>query len=220
MNRQMLVFIKPDGFVRKAAGARAMKELLSTGIRIRHFSKVSPPREFFAEKHYVEHKGKFFYEWMLDMVTSSPILAMIVEGGEDVTSVVRNALGSTIIEKADPSSIRGKYGMFDGINVVHASDSPESAEREVGLWKDILDSKEKEDYESLAREYIDTYSNFQMVDRKLYEEVKTAFQNGKIDIKTVGTELLDLLRKETDVDGETLKKFVDAVIGDLTLKRT
>ena len=220
MNKEMLVFVKPDGFVRKAAGARAINELLSIGIKLKHFSEVSPPREFFAEKHYAEHKGKFFYEWMLDMVTSSHILAMIVEGEEDVTSKVRSALGDKIVEKADPSSIRGKYGMFDGINVIHASDSLESAEREVSLWKEILNRDEGKDYESVARKYIETYSDFQMVDRKLYEGIKTSFQNGEIDVNAAGAKLADLLGKETNAEEQTLKRFVDAVIGDLTLKRT
>ena len=86
-----------------------------------------------AEKHYAEHEGKPFYAGLVNYITSSPVVAAVLEGPAAIAAV-RETNGATDPVKATPGSIRGDFGLDKGRNLVHASDSPESAEREIGLW--------------------------------------------------------------------------------------
>jgi len=86
-----------------------------------------------AEQHYAEHAGKPFYDGLLNFVTSSPVLVLAIRGVNAI-AVCRNLIGATNGQKAAPGTIRGDYGMSGGNNLVHGSDSPESAERELKLW--------------------------------------------------------------------------------------
>ncbi|MDE2570914.1 MAG: nucleoside-diphosphate kinase [bacterium] len=86
-----------------------------------------------ARRHYAEHEGKPFFNGLVEYITGSPIVAMVVEG-EDAIEGCRSTIGATNPIKAAPGSIRGDYGQTIGRNLVHGSDSPESGEREVQLW--------------------------------------------------------------------------------------
>ncbi len=86
-----------------------------------------------AERHYGEHKGKPFYEPLVRFITSAPIVAMVVEGPQAI-SVMRAMMGKTDAKQADPGTIRGDYGLSNRHNLMHGSDSPESAEREIALF--------------------------------------------------------------------------------------
>ncbi|MEZ6192158.1 MAG: nucleoside-diphosphate kinase [Phycisphaerales bacterium] len=91
------------------------------------------PKEL-AEKHYAEHKGKPFYDGLIQFVTSSPVMVLAIRGLEAVT-VCRTLIGTRPMSAtANPGTIRGDFGMSGGYNLVHGSDSPESAERELALW--------------------------------------------------------------------------------------
>ena len=90
------------------------------------------PQEL-AEKHYGEHEGKPFYNNLISFITSAPVFAMVVEG-EDAVAVSRHIIGSTNPSEAAPGSIRGDLGLTVGRNIIHGSDSVESAEREINLW--------------------------------------------------------------------------------------
>jgi nucleoside-diphosphate kinase len=93
---------------------------------------VQPGREV-AEKHYAVHKGKPFYESLLKFITGGPVVALVAEGREAI-AVVRNLMGPTDGTKAAPSTIRGDYALSIQNNLIHGSDSPESAATEIPIW--------------------------------------------------------------------------------------
>jgi len=128
---QTFVMVKPDGTNRRLIGnvisRLEMKGLKLVGIKIMWVSRD------LAEKHYAEHKGKGFYDSLIDYITSSPVVAMVWEG-KSAVKVVRNLVGKTDPVEASPGTIRGDYGLDVGKNIVHASDSLESAEREISLY--------------------------------------------------------------------------------------
>ena len=87
-----------------------------------------------AEKHYEEHKDKPFFGELVDFITSAPLVAGIVEGESAIAAWRQLAGGTHPVEKATPGTIRGDFALTVGENVVHGSDSPESAEREIAIW--------------------------------------------------------------------------------------
>ncbi len=126
-----LVLLKPDCVERKLVGriiARFEDKLLAiTALKLMH---VTPE---LAKRHYAEHVKKDWYPELEAFITRGPIAAMIVEGPE-VVRVVREMVGATNGLKATPGTIRGDYSSNQQMNLVHASDSPESAEREIALF--------------------------------------------------------------------------------------
>lgn len=136
-----LILIKPDGLVKSLTG-NILTALSETKLKIVGAKVVKVSREL-AEKHYAEHKGKPFYEGLVDFIMGKKgytdrVLALVYSG-KDACKKVREIAGATNPEEADPTTIRGKYGRINsktGVfeNVMHASDSPESGEREVKLW--------------------------------------------------------------------------------------
>ncbi|AIF69350.1 nucleoside diphosphate kinase [Palaeococcus pacificus DY20341] len=129
-----LVIIKPDAVVRGLIG-EIISRLEKKGLRIVGMKMIHIDREL-AEKHYAEHKGKPFFEPLIDYVTKAPSVVMVVEGRYAI-SVVRKMAGATDPKDAEPGTIRGDYGLDVGdaiYNVIHASDSEESAKREIELY--------------------------------------------------------------------------------------
>ncbi len=126
-----LIILKPDAVQRGLMGA-IIERFERKGLRIvgAKLIKVSPE---LAGKHYAEHKGKPFYDGLLKFVTSSPVLVLAIRGLEAV-AVCRKLIGATNGRNADPGTIRGDFGLSGGFNLVHGSDSPASAERELALW--------------------------------------------------------------------------------------
>ena len=126
-----LIILKPDAVQRGLAG-QVLARFERKGLSIAGAKLMLVPREL-AEKHYAEHKGKPFYDGLIKIVTSSPVMVLAIRGLEAV-AVCRTLIGATNGRKADPGTIRGDFGMSGGYNLVHGSDSPESAERELALW--------------------------------------------------------------------------------------
>ena len=128
---ETLVLIKPDGVKRQLCG-----EILSRyerkGLEIKAMKLLQTPQEL-AEEHYAEHKDKPFFGELVDFITSGPVLALIL-GGQNAVASVRAINGATNPLDATPGSIRGDYALTLDSNVVHASDSAESAAREMKLW--------------------------------------------------------------------------------------
>jgi len=126
-----LFLVKPDAMQRGLSG-EIIKRLESRGLKIvgLKLMQVTPA---IAEKHYGEHKGKPFYKGLVDFITSSPIIAAVLEGTNAV-EVVRATNGLTNPLKADPGTIRADFGLETGRNLVHASDSPASAAREIKIF--------------------------------------------------------------------------------------
>jgi nucleoside-diphosphate kinase len=149
------VIIKPDGTARRRVSALVLKALLDRGYRLIAFQEMKVP-ESLAKLHYAVHAEKPFFPWLVDFISSAPVLAMIFEA-DDVIQGVRDALGATFVQKASPESLRGKYGIWAGINIAHASDAPETAKDEMKLWTTESALKESSDAEELAQAYIQKY---------------------------------------------------------------
>jgi len=109
-----------------------------------------------AKLHYGVHREKPFFPWLVDFISSAPVLSMIFEG-DNVIQGVRDALGATFVQKADPTSLRGKYGIWAGINIAHASDAPETATKEIELWTGKGGLEESSGAEEQTRVYIKQY---------------------------------------------------------------
>ncbi|MFN2320762.1 MAG: nucleoside-diphosphate kinase [Dermatophilaceae bacterium] len=130
-----LVLIKPDGFARRLTG-EVLRRIEAKGYALVALRIVSPTREMLAE-HYAEHEGKPFYEPLLEFMSSGPVTAALIEG-EGCIPGFRSLAGATNPTDAAPGSIRGDLARDWGTkvqqNVVHGSDSPESAAREIAIW--------------------------------------------------------------------------------------
>jgi nucleoside-diphosphate kinase len=123
--------IKPDGVQRDIIG-EIITRFERKGLKLAGMKLMLVSREL-AEKHYGEHVGKPFYEKLVAYITSGPVVPMVIEG-EGAVSVIRKMLGATDPKNSDLGTIRGDYGIQIGRNVVHGSDSLESAAREIALW--------------------------------------------------------------------------------------
>ena len=131
MAERTLVLIKPDAVERKLAG-EILGRLEGRGLALRGAKLVLVDRAL-AEEHYAEHREKPFFGELVEFITSTPTLALVVEG-ESAIGVVRTTMGATNPTDAAPGTIRGDLALAMPNNLVHGSDSPESAEREIGLW--------------------------------------------------------------------------------------
>ena len=128
---ETLVLIKPDGVKRQICG-EILTRYERKGLIIKAMKLLQTPKEL-AQEHYAEHKDKPFFHEMLDFITSGPVIAFVLAGKNAVTSV-RTINGATNPVDATPGSIRGDYALTMDSNVVHASDSVDSAAREIHLW--------------------------------------------------------------------------------------
>jgi len=138
--QQSLIIIKPDGLIKSLTG-NIISVLSETKLKIVGARILKVPRKL-AEEHYQEHKGKPFFEEIIKYITGkyhTDRVLVLVYHGENAINKIRKLAGSTNPEEANPISIRGKYGRINSKtnvfeNVIHASDSKETAEREIKLW--------------------------------------------------------------------------------------
>ena len=132
MTERSLVLIKPDavarGYVGEILGRIERKGLTLAALELRTATTEV------AAAHYAEHEGKPFYDGLLAFITSRPLVALVVEGPRAIAAFRQLAGGTDPVEKAVPGSIRGDLGLDTGQNLVHGSDSPESAAREIAIW--------------------------------------------------------------------------------------
>jgi nucleoside-diphosphate kinase len=132
VTERTLVLIKPDGVERRLTGeiiARIeRKGLTIVALELRHID------EQLASQHYAEHEGKPFFDSLLQFMTSGPTVAAIVEGPRAIAAVRQLAGGTDPVEQAAPGTIRGDFGLETQFNLVHGSDSADSAKREIALW--------------------------------------------------------------------------------------
>lgn len=128
---QTLVLIKPDGVQRSLIG-EIVTRLERRGLKLRGMKFMQMTREL-ASVHYEAHVGKPFYDGLVGYITSGPIVAMVWEG-KDAIQIVRTTMGATNAAAAAPGTIRGDFAVEIGRNLVHGSDGPESAAREVALF--------------------------------------------------------------------------------------
>lgn len=132
MSERTLVLVKPDGVARGLVG-EVISRIERKGLRLVALQLRKVDRAL-AVQHYAEHDGKPFFESLLEFITSGPVVAAVVEGPRAVTAFRQVAGGTDPVEKAAPGSIRGDYALETQNNLVHGSDSAESAAREIKLW--------------------------------------------------------------------------------------
>jgi nucleoside-diphosphate kinase len=126
-----LILVKPDAFARGLTG-EILARFERKGLKIAALKLVQTPRET-AETHYAEHAERPFFGELVDFITSAPLVAAMLEG-DDVVKASRQLIGATNPLEANTGSIRGDFAIEVGQNLVHGSDSDESAEREIGIW--------------------------------------------------------------------------------------
>lgn len=132
MTERTLVLIKPDGVERQLVG-EIISRIERKGLRIAALELRRIGAEL-AARHYAEHEGKPFFDSLLEFITSGPVVAAIVEGPRAIAAFRQLAGATDPVEKAAPGSIRGDFGLETQFNLVHGSDSTESAQREIALW--------------------------------------------------------------------------------------
>lgn len=131
MIEKTFAMVKPDGVQRGLVG-KIVQRFEERGLKICAMKMMKIPKEL-AERHYGEHKGKAFYEPLLSYITSGPVVCMVLEG-ENAVAVVRTMMGKTNPQDATPGTIRADFSQVTGRNIVHGSDSSESAKREINLF--------------------------------------------------------------------------------------
>lgn len=143
MRERTFVMVKPDGVQRGLVG-EVISRLERKGLKLVAAKLMQVPRET-AERHYAPHRERPFFPGLIRFITSGPVMAMVWEG-ERAVAAVRAIMGATDPLAAGPGTIRGDFALDIGMNIVHGSDSPESAEREIGIFftPDELVSYEKD----------------------------------------------------------------------------
>ena len=126
-----LILVKPDAFARQLSG-EIIARFERKGLRLAALQLMTMSRDT-ASEHYAEHEGKPFFGELVDFITSGPLVAMVLDG-EQAIAAARQVIGATNPLQANTGSIRGDYAIEVGQNMVHGSDAPESAAREVALF--------------------------------------------------------------------------------------
>ncbi len=205
-----LVIIKPDGAVRRTVGARVIEALHGLGLRVRAFREMRVSQEL-AEKHYAVHKGKPFFPWLVQFITSGRVLVLVFEG-ENAIQRIRDALGPTFVQKAPPDTLRGRYGIWGGINIAHASDSPETAATEIDLWSREGNVRESDGAEKEMLTYIERYTA-EASDHtsEIREVVVHAIDSD--DVSSSVLESLEVLiaKDARDVEDDEVEKLAEAI---------
>ena len=129
--QKTLIIFKPDCVQRRLVGV-ILNRFETKGLRVAALKLIRVDRAL-AEKHYAEHQGKPFFEGLIGFITSSPVIVGVLEGNEAI-AVVRAMLGATNGAVAAPGTVRGDFSISKQNNLIHGSDSPESARREIALW--------------------------------------------------------------------------------------
>lgn len=132
MTERTLVLVKPDGVERGLTG-EILARIERKGLTLVAMDLRTVDRAL-AEQHYAEHVGKPFFESLVEFITGGPLVAIVAEGERAIAGFRQLAGGTDPVEKAAPGSIRGDFALVTQYNLVHGSDSPESAAREIALW--------------------------------------------------------------------------------------
>ncbi|GEN33695.1 MULTISPECIES: nucleoside-diphosphate kinase [Aneurinibacillus] len=146
--QRTFIMAKPDAVQRNLIG-EIMQRFERKGFHLIGAKLMNVPREL-AEEHYAEHKEKPFFGELVDFITSGAVFAMVWEG-ENVIATARNMMGKTNPAEAAPGTIRGDFGISMGMNIIHGSDAPETAEREIALW---FKEDELHEYEKTINKWI------------------------------------------------------------------
>src|SRR3954452_3451658 len=126
-----LIILKPDAVQRGIAG-EIISRFEKKGLQIVGAKLMKIPQQL-AETHYEPHKGKPFYPGLVKFMTSSPVVVLAL-AGKDAIAIARKMMGGTVGSKAEPGTIRGDFGVSNSFNLIHGSDAPDAAQRELGLF--------------------------------------------------------------------------------------
>ena len=148
MVERTFALLKPDAVQRGLAG-QILSRFERRGLKIVGLKLMRVPRQL-AESYYAEHKGKPFYEPLMAYITSGPVIAMVLEG-DGAVAIVRKMMGKTNSAEAEPGTIRGDFALTIGRNVIHGSDSLESAKREIGFF---FKTDELQDYRRIDETWL------------------------------------------------------------------
>jgi nucleoside-diphosphate kinase len=132
VSERTLVLVKPDG-VRRGLVGEVISRIERKGLTLAALELRAVERTL-AEQHYAEHDGKSFFTDLVEFITTGQVLAAVVEGPRAISAFRQLAGGTDPVDKATPGTIRGDFGLEVQYNLVHGSDSPESAAREIKLW--------------------------------------------------------------------------------------
>ncbi len=146
---QTLIILKPDAVQRQLVG-RIIGRFEDKGLQITAMKLMQISREL-AEEHYAVHKGKDFYPRLIDYITASPVVVMVLRGPHAI-EIARKMMGKTFGSQAEPGTLRGDYSVSDTFNLVHGSDSPETAATEISLF---FTQDEILDYERQTERWLD-----------------------------------------------------------------
>ena len=147
MQRTLVIF-KPDCVQRRLVGS-ILARFEAKGLRVAALKLIQVSKEL-GEKHYAEHNGKPFFGGLIDFITGGPVVVGVLQGNEAIT-VVRTMLGATNGTAAAPGTVRGDFSISKQNNLIHGSDSPESADREIALW---FKKEELVDYTIAGHEWV------------------------------------------------------------------
>jgi len=143
-----LIILKPDAVQRGLCG-QIIARFEAKGLQIVGMKMMQIPRSL-LETHYDAHKGKGFYDGLLRFMSASPVIVMALEG-KDAITIARKMMGATFGSKAEPGTIRGDFGVSNAFNLIHGSDSPESAQKELALF---FRSDELTNWRPLIRDWV------------------------------------------------------------------
>lgn len=148
MVERTFALLKPDAIQRGLAG-QVVQRFERRGLKIIGLKMMRVSRQL-AESYYAEHKGKPFYEPLMAYITSGPVIAVVLEG-DGAVAIVRKMMGKTNSAEAEPGTIRGDFALTIGRNVIHGSDSPESAKREIGFF---FKAEELQEYQRIDEAWL------------------------------------------------------------------
>lgn len=208
---QSLILLKPDAVLRRVVGVRVLEQFLEKGLEIDNFLELQVSEDL-AEEHYAEHKDKPFFPRLKKYIMLCPIIAMIVSGVE-IVQRIREMAGATMANKAEADTIRGKYGIWGGINVIHASDSSESAKREIMLWTSKTPLGKSEGRVN-SQKYISEWANQISIDvtPKLRETCRELSENPDLE-EAARRQIGEYLLKENPYQNKNhLSSLRDAII--------
>jgi len=202
-----LVIFKPDASYRLAIRAQLWRWLSSEHRwKLDALTWYQPPKEL-IESHYDFLQGRPFFPWLVDFMSALPLVVGRITAGAEALEAMRYDLGETRIAQSRPGSLREKYGIFGGINCVHLSDSPESGKTETEKWRHFL-PLDKVDAE-LDRDSTRPDHTYHL--RSLAAQVAGGTHAG-----LAAQEIKELLKEETDLEGEQLQAFYRIILGALT----
>jgi nucleoside-diphosphate kinase len=207
---QTFAFLKPDAVARPYVAARTLDLLRREDVSIDHCEQLTVSPDLLADHHYAEHAGKFFFDWLVKYVSAGPILAMTLSG-DDVCQTVRDLLGDSLVEDAAPETIRGQYGITGGLNVMHASATPEEAAIELGIWEDVMTEEVPIDPDA----FIDRHIGRLMGDPGRYKELSFAAADGD---ERARERLWRLLDRESPLGEETVDALTEAFVENARLR--